>query len=148
MRLKSINVYTDYLGDSGKTKARTRELRLDSDFLDYVFYDKIKYVNNSYLKQLNMCCSSSVLEICIQRDDTEGYPEVAVPFDYSQYVSMSEEEKNLYWINTVEKVFIFLETKMKCQDDKLKRYITCLRESDIKMYKQKVTESYEVRGIY
>ena len=66
MRLKSINVYSDYLGDSDKTKALTRELRFDSDFLDHVFYDKIKYVNNSYLKQLNMCCSSSVLEICIQ----------------------------------------------------------------------------------
>ena len=33
MRLKSINVYSDYLGDSDKTKAWTRKLRFDSDFL-------------------------------------------------------------------------------------------------------------------
>ena len=58
---------------------------------------------------------------------------------------MSEDEKISYWINTVEKVFVFLEAKMRCEDDKLKRYITCLRESDIKMYKQKVTESYDDR---
>jgi hypothetical protein len=32
---------------------------------------------------------------------------------------------------------------MKCGDDKLKEYIACLRESDIKMYKQKVEEAYK-----
>ena len=40
MRLKSINVYSDYLGDPGNTKARTGELRLGTDFLDYVFHSK------------------------------------------------------------------------------------------------------------
>lgn len=40
MRLKSINVYYDYLGDSEKTKLRTEELRADSDFLDCVFFMK------------------------------------------------------------------------------------------------------------
>ena len=80
-------------------------------------------------------------------DDYKENNEEWVNDSISDYLE-SIEEKNLYWINTVEKVFIFLETKMKCQDDKLKRYITSLRESDIRMYKQKVTESYEVRGIY
>ena len=37
MRLKSINVFSDYLGDENVTKACTRELRDDSEFLDYIF---------------------------------------------------------------------------------------------------------------
>ena len=37
MRLKSINVFSDYLGDEKNTKMRTGVLRADSDFLDYVF---------------------------------------------------------------------------------------------------------------
>ena len=145
MRLKSINVYSDYLGDSDKTKARTRELRYDSDFLDYFFCVNIKYVNNSYLRQLNSCCSPFVKEICIKTDYPEGYPQVAIPFDYLEYGNMSEEEKNTYWINTVEIVFAFLEAKMRCEDDKLKRYITCLRENDILIYKQKVLGFYEAK---
>lgn len=142
MRLKSINVYSDYLGDSDNTKARTKELRSDTDFLDYVFSVKIKYINNAYLKQLNICCSPCVQEICIRCDYPEGYPEVAIPFDYLQYCNMSEEGKDVYWINTVENIFTFLEAKMRCEDDKLKRYISFLHESDIKIYKQKVIEAY------
>lgn len=140
MRLRSINVYSDYLGDSENTKARTGELRADSDFLDYVFSVSTRYVDNSYVRQLNICCSPSVSEVCIKSDYPEGYPQISVPLDYSQYVKMSAEEKDTYWINTVESVFAFLEEKMNCADDKLKRYIACLRESDIPTYKQKIME--------
>ena len=41
MRLKSINIYSDYLGDPENTKSRTKELRDDAEFLDYVFGEKI-----------------------------------------------------------------------------------------------------------
>ena len=68
MRLKSINVFSDYLGGEKNTKTRTGILRADSDFLDYVFCVKIKYVDNSYLRQLNICCSPSVKEICVNQD--------------------------------------------------------------------------------
>ena len=47
MRLKSINIYSDYLGDPDNTKART----------------EVKYVDNAYLRQLNVCCSPFVHEI-------------------------------------------------------------------------------------
>ena len=67
---------------------------------------------------------------------------MAIPFDYLQYCNMSEEGKDVYWINTVENIFTFLEAKMRCEDDKLKRYISFLHESDIKIYKQKVIEAY------
>ena len=56
---------------------------------------------------------------------------------------MSEDERDTYWIDTVEQVFMFLDPRMECEDDKLKEYIACLREGDIKMYKQKVMEAYE-----
>ena len=143
MRLKSINVFSDYLGDENNTKARTRVLRVDSDFLDYVFHIKTKYVDNSYLRQLNICCSPSIKGICVKRDFPEGYPVIAIPFDYSKYCDMSEDERDTYWIDTVEQVFMFLDPRMECEDDKLKEYIACLREGDIKMYKQKVMEAYE-----
>ncbi len=143
MRLKSINVYSDFLGDPEKTKERTGELRADSDFLDYIFWHKTKYVDNAYLRQLNICCSPAAKEICISSELSEGYPQISVPFDHSAYVKMSEEEKEAYWINTVEAVFEYLEKKMNCEDDKIKKYIAYLRESDIKMYKEQVRKSHE-----
>ena len=82
MRLKSINVFSDYLGDENNTKARTGELRDDSEFLDYVFHVKTKYVDNSYLRQLNICCSTSIKGFCVKQDFPEGYPVIAIPFDY------------------------------------------------------------------
>lgn len=144
MRLKSINVYSDYLGDSGKTKQRTGELRSDSDFLDYVFSREIKYVDNMYLRQLNVCCSSAAQEICVRSELSEGYPEIVIPVDYPGYAAMNEDDKDIFWINTIEKVFRFLEPRMKCKNDKLTTYIACLRECDIKLYKQQVKESYKV----
>ena len=143
MRLRGINVYSDYLGNPEKTKAWTGQLRQDSDFLDYAFSVTTKYVNNAYLRQLNICCSQSVSETIIRRDYPEGYPEVAVPFDYSQYENMSDEEKNTFWIRTVENVFVFLETKMRCGDEKLKRYITCLHERKIEVFKHDSSDCYE-----
>ena len=143
MRLKSINVYSDFIGDPGKTKERTGELRADSDFLDYIFWHKIKYADNAYLRQLNLCCSPAVKEICISSELSDGYPQISVPFDYSVYIKMNEEEKENYWINTIEAVFKFLEQKMKCGDDKIKKYIAYLRNSDIKMYKEQVRKSHE-----
>ena len=113
MRLKSINVYSDFLGDPEKTKERTGELRADSDFLDYIFWHKTKYVDNAYLRQLNLCCSPAATDICISSELSEGYPQISVPFDHSAYVKMNEEEKETYWINTIEAVFKFLEQKMK-----------------------------------
>ena len=144
MRLKSINVYSDYLGDPEKTKERTRELRADSDFLDYLFSHEIKYVDNMYLRQLNVCCSSVAQEICVRSEFSEGYPEIVIPFDFSGYAAMNEDEKDLFWINTIENVFLFLEPRMKCKDDKLATYIPCLRKCEIRFYKQQVKESYKV----
>ena len=65
MRLKSINVYSDYIGSPDKTKERTRQLRCDSDFLDYTFVNNIKYIDNAYLKQLNIKCCEALKEISI-----------------------------------------------------------------------------------
>lgn len=144
MRLKSINVYSDYLGDSEKTKLRTEELRADSDFLDCVFLHEIKYIDNMYLRQLNVCCSSPAQEICVRSELSEGYPEIVIPFDYSGYAAMEEKGKDLFWVNTIEKVFHFLEPRMRCKDNKLATYITCLRECEISLYKQQVKESYKV----
>ena len=144
MRLKSINVYSDYLGDSKKTKERTLVLRSDSEFLDYIFSEKIKYVNNSYLRQLNVCCSPSAAEMIISSELSEGYPQVSVPFDYSKYLKLRAEEKEAYWINLIELVFIFLAPKMKCESGKIDQYISCLRESDVKMCKEIVKKSYDM----
>ena len=142
MRLKSINIYSDYLGDPEKTKSRTKELRDDAEFLDYVFWEKIKYVDNAYLRQLNVCCSPAVQEICISRDFPEGYPQISVPFDHSMYCLMNEDDKELFWIDTIEKIFEYLSPKMQSDEEKIKQYIDLLRSSDIKSYKQKDRASY------
>ena len=143
MRLKSINIFSDYLGNPEKTKARTKELRDDAEFLDFIFAERIKYVDNAYLRQLNICCSPFVQEICISAELDEGYPQVSVPFDYSRYSVMNEEDKDLYWIDYIEKVFEYLASKMNSKDEKIKQYIEYLRSGDIKSYKRKVREVYE-----
>ena len=56
---------------------------------------------------------------------------------------MNEEDKDLFWINTIEKIFEYLSTKMQSDEEKIKQYIDLLRSSDIKSYKQKVRASYE-----
>ena len=59
------------------------------------------------------------------------------------YCLMNEEDKDLFWINTIEKIFEYLSPKMQSDEEKIKQYIDLLRSSDIKSYKQKVRASYE-----
>ena len=128
MRLKSINVYSDYLGSPDKTKERTVQLRGDSDFLDYTFVNNIKYVDNSYLKQLNIKCSEVLKEISIISELEPGYPEIGIPFDSFVYNNMDAHGKKLFWIKTIEDVFDLLMPKLNCEDTEILRYIKLLHE--------------------
>lgn len=101
-----------------------------------------------YLRQLNICCSPAVQEICISQEYVEGYPQVSVPFDHSLYSVMGEEDKEQYWIGLIERIFGFLASKMQPKDEKIKQYIEYLRSCDIKSYKQKVRESYNQGSNY
>lgn len=49
----------------------------------------------------------------------------------------------MYWINLIERVFIYLAPKMKCEDGKIDQYIRCLHENDIKTCKNIVKKFYE-----
>ncbi|MCR5739213.1 MAG: hypothetical protein K6G43_05300 [Lachnospiraceae bacterium] len=126
MRLRSINVYSDYLGDTEKTRERTRQLRVDSDFLDYIFAKNIKYIDNSYLKQLNIKCSGSAQEISVCSELEPGYPEIEIPFEFDRYSELNKKEKDLFWIKTVESVLFFLMPKMNCKDEDINHYIELL----------------------
>ncbi len=129
MRLKSINVYSDYLGDTEKTRERTGQLRADSEFLDYIFAKKVKYIDNACLKQLNMKCSDSAKEMSIYSELAPGYPEIEIPFDFESYSNLDEEEKVLFWIKTTERALMFLKPKMNCKDEDINHYIELLYEN-------------------
>ena len=128
MRLKSINVYSEYLGDADITRDRTRELRLDSDFLDFIFEKNVKYIDNKYLKQLNIKCSDSAPKISIYSELEPGYPEIEIPFDFDSYNDLDEKGKVLFWIKTMERVLLFLKPKMDCKDVDINNYIELLHE--------------------
>ena len=127
MRFRCINVYSEYLGDTEKTRERTRKLRADSDFMDYIFAKNIKYIDNAYIKQLNIKCSESAKEISVYSEHEPGYPEIEIPFDFDNYSDLDEKGKKSFWINTIEKVLLFLMPKMNCKSEDINNYIELLR---------------------
>ena len=141
MRLKSINVFSAYLGEENETKERTRELRKDSDFLNYVFSKKIKYIDNNLLRQLNISCSPLAKEINIDMGLLEGYPVITIPFDYDAYCILSDNEKNTFWVDEITKVLIFLRPLMNCKGDEPDIFINLLSEmsdEEIQKIKNKI----------
>lgn len=128
MHLKSINVYSAYLGNPEKTKERTRILREEAGFLDYEFATQIKYCDNEIMKQLNISCSEEIQEMYL--DETAisfGYPKVMMPFDYKKYDILSMEKKKEFWIIKIIEIFEFLYPRMKYDRDKIDNYIECLK---------------------
>ena len=54
MRLRAINIFSAFLGDSEKTKERIGLLRKDSDFLYLEYYNVVRYCDNDFIKQLTL----------------------------------------------------------------------------------------------
>lgn len=52
MRLRAINIFSAFLGDSEKTKERTGLLRKDSDFLYLEYYNVVRYCDNDFYKAI------------------------------------------------------------------------------------------------
>ena len=123
MRLKSINVFSAYLGDQDKTKEMTKSLRLDADFLDYEFSKYTKFIDNDYLIQLNIECDPNAESIYISEDIVRGYPTFTVPFDYSRYQQLKNSKKRAFWIYTVRDVFDYALPLMNCSYDKIDSFI-------------------------
>lgn len=74
MRLRAINIFSAYLGDEEETKARTRLLRQEADFLDDEFCCKVKFYDNEFCKQLNLECDGKSKEMSIGKIGlSEGY---------------------------------------------------------------------------
>lgn len=128
MRLRAINVYLAYLGDSEKTKKMTRRLREDSYFLYCDLYSVIKFVDNNLMKQLNIACDQNTDKISIQ-GSPDGYPQVVVPFDYQEYKALSDTKKKAFWVKQVLEIFEFLAPLMTYDAQKLDKYTTYLKET-------------------
>lgn len=120
MHLKSINVYSAYLGNPEKTKERTKKLREETEFLDYEYATQIKYCDNKIMKQLNISCGEGIQELYL--DETAlsfGYPVVMMPFNYKKYDILSMEKKQEFWIIKLIKIFEFLYPRMQYDRKKL-----------------------------
>lgn len=65
MRLRAINIFSAFLGDSEKTKERIGMLRKDSDFLYLEYYNVVRYCDNDFIKQLNVECDEKAKEIAV-----------------------------------------------------------------------------------
>ena len=128
MRLRAINVFSAFLGDSDKTKERTRLLREDSDFLYMEYYSVVRYCDNDFLKQLNIECDENAEKIAVKRKMIDGYPVISMPFRFSSYQSLSDEDKKVFWVEEIENVFRFILPLMTCNSDQITDFINYLKK--------------------
>lgn len=128
MRLRAINVFSAYLGDYEKTKERTRLLRTDSDFLYAEYYKVVKYCDNDFIKQLNVECDENAPKIAVKVKHLNGYSVISMPFRFSSYQSLSDEDKKVFWVEEIEKIFCFLQPLMNYKDNKIVDFINYLNE--------------------
>lgn len=131
VRLKSINIYSAYLGNEDDTKTRTRLLRQDTDFLDDEFAEKVRFYDNDFCRQLNIACDEKATEMSINSLGVEGYPTVTIPFDFSVYESLTDTGRKIYWVKEIKKVFNFLSDKMNGKPQKISDYIEYLESKYI-----------------
>lgn len=126
MRLVSINIFSAYFGDSEKMKIRTKLLREDSNFIFKEYCSFVKCCNNDSFKSLNIECNENVREIVISRNFPDGYPVISIPFNFALYQELSDDEKNVFWIENIEKVFDYVMPMMNCDSTKITEYINYL----------------------
>ena len=77
MRLRAINIFFAFLGDSEKTK-----------------------------------------EIAVTLKLSDSYSVITMPFNFSLYQSLSPEDKKLFWVKEITKVFNFVLSLMNCKSNK------------------------------
>lgn len=118
MRLRAINIFSAFLGDSEKTKERTGLLRKDSDFLYLEYYNVVRYCDNDFIKQLNVECDEKAKEIAVTLKLSDGYSVITMPFNFSLYQSLSLEDKKFFWVKEITKVFNFVLPLMNCKSNK------------------------------
>lgn len=118
MRLRAINIFSAFLGDSEKTKERTGLLRKDSDFLYLEYYNVVRYCDNDFIKQLNVECNEKAKEIAVTLKLSDGYSVITMPFNFSLYQSLSPEDKKFFWVKEITKIFNFVLPLMNCKSNK------------------------------
>lgn len=118
MRLRAINIFSAFLGDSEKTKERTGLLRKDSDFLYLEYYNVVRYCDNDFIKQLNVECDEKAKEIAVTLKLSDGYSVITMSFNFSLYQSLSLEDKKFFWVKEITKVFNFVLPLMNCKSNK------------------------------
>lgn len=107
MRLNSINVFSDFIGDLQDTKNRTAQLRKDSQIY-FEFLKLLKYYNNGNCKSLNMCCDENTKDFFVESTGNDGYPIIHIPFDYNEYKTIPESVKNKYWLKKLDDTIQYL----------------------------------------
>ena len=91
-----------------KTKERTVLIRKESDFLYLEYYNVVRYCDNDFIKQLNVECDENAKEIAVSLKASDGYSVITMPFNFSLYQTLSTEEKNVFWVEEITKVFNFV----------------------------------------
>ena len=118
MRLGAINIYSAFLGVLEKTKERTALIRKESDFLYLEYYNVVRYCDNKFIKQLNVSCDENAKEPAVSEKDPDGYSVITMPFNFFKYQTLSTEEKNVFWVEEITKVFNFVLPLMESKSDK------------------------------
>lgn len=49
---------------------------------------------------------------------SDGYSVITMPFNFSLYQSLSPEDKKLFWVKEITKVFNFVLSLMNCKSNK------------------------------
>lgn len=117
MRLRAINIFSAFLGDSEKTKERTGFIRKESEFLYIEYYNTVRYCDNDFIKQLNLECDENAKEIAVKYKNSDGYSVILMPFNFSFYQSLSEKDKKVFWVEEIAKVFQFVLPLMNSKSE-------------------------------
>ena len=80
------------------------------------------------MKQLNIECDENAEKIAVKRKMLDGYPIISLPFQFSSYQFLPAEEKVLFWVEEIEKVFRFVFPLMNCKSDKITDFINYLNK--------------------
>lgn len=126
MRLKAINIFSSFLGTPFDTRKRTRFLREEAEFLDYELYKTVKYIDNTYCKQLNIECDENINDIIIGAPSFDGYPTTKLPFHLDEYNCKTNYQKGMFWINSLKEIFSLLIKGYEFDKDKIERFLTYL----------------------
>lgn len=94
MRFNNIDIIFE------TSRELTETIREESAHIIDMYFRLVKYFDNDHCRKLNIFCSDRVRHPCITSTHN-GYVSLLIPFYSGEFLSLSENEKSLFYLNTI-----------------------------------------------